>query len=1156
LHLRDSTIYQNVGGIWNFGGSASISGSFITYNTRTGIFDATTMDISDSVISNNGLGSSSYGAAGIYHRSIHPMTVSGCTVADNGGPGILANGGLTVLASTVSGNNRGIPTFGDGNSSLGGIVCGGGTVLGSILVGNLGAGIVALDSTINGCTVSNSTGAGILMRGNTTVSGCVVTGNGANPDLSPLDGSGGIDNQGVGSVTGCTISGNSSAAASTPYYNILKPMGGGILNEGFNLTVSGCTISGNSADWSGGGIANFGSMDVEGCTVTGNTAGDPGGGLYNGGYGATLTIDVAPALGDRHSVFSGNTAPSGTNLQNDGTMTFNPTSTDAATVLTAAPDAGPADPGGVIYTVQMLAAQTGAPVRAQGTVTLYDGQNNVLRIATIDASATVNLYDSQNHPLGTTTLDANGRFSFPALPEIRAGVVAQPSLFAVYGGGGGYGSSTSAPFIQALNRLTVTFDAADSTTLQADADAVATMPAPVDDSGAPIPVAAVIRFTGTAPDLTLSTQDHVTLLVFAANGTTVVGNSPALHVTGGDVALVNVTLTTATDAPTVLVTGGRLTLRNDTIQESTGYNQAAVAVSGGGIADMGTAASPGGNTINVNGVGQALLSTGLSAITTAGSSFQVNGAPAFPVAAITLASSANPALPNQSVTFTATVSAPSSGLAAPAGTVTFVDTTTGTTLGVATLSAGTAQWTSASLPAGAQTVAAVFSGDGNYLSSAATLVQQVRYGFSGFQAPLNSNLVFGLNRTVPIKFQLTDSSGTSLSSLSAIVSLKVLSSRGTDVLGNGGGTALRYDPTAKQFIANWQTKGLSAGTYTVVLRLADGTTYQRTVQLAANGSGKLQADANGSTVATAGALLAGDVQLYVDNSNGELTADELARIDDAVAGVAALIAPYGVALTEVSDPTQASAILTMDTTSVLGGQADGVLGCTTDTGQITLVDGWDFYAASDTTQIGAAQYDFETVVTHELGHALGLGHSADATSVMYATLDPGAVKRALTTADLNVPDSDGADACGLHAAVPPSARLTSPFASLPFPKSAAGNGEAHRHGMVPARTVFRAVSLLDAVFTDLALLVDEDRSPLRQNSDTLLRVSSGSNLRTAASPLSSARALTPTSGEDTGASTVSRQRAAEGLWFALAVDRSKRSAANELFDASLSSGSR
>jgi hypothetical protein len=143
------------------------------------------------------------------------------------------------------------------------------------------------------------------------------------------------------------------------------------------------------------------------------------------------------------------------------------------------------------------------------------------------------------------------------------------------------------------------------------------------------------------------------------------------------------------------------------------------------------------------------------------------------------------------------------------------------------------------------------------------------------------------------------------------------------------------------------------------------------------------------------------------------------RIQDAVTAADAVTEPYGVAVTEVTDPTLADVTLNMDATSAVGGYVDGVLGCTTDAGQITIINGWNFYAGSDATQIGSAQYDFETVVTHELGHALGLGHTTDSTSVMYATLNTGSVDRTLTAADLNVPDTGTTGACGLHAAMIP-----------------------------------------------------------------------------------------------------------------------------------------
>jgi hypothetical protein len=297
----------------------------------------------------------------------------------------------------------------------------------------------------------------------------------------------------------------------------------------------------------------------------------------------------------------------------------------------------------------------------------------------------------------------------------------------------------------------------------------------------------------------------------------------------------------------------------------------------------------------------------------------------------------------------------------------------------------------------------------------------VPFNFSGFRPPLAQNMAFALNRTIPIKWQLTDIDGSLMTSLSAVTSLQVAPVNPDNSLGTPfnptptPGTSLRND--GSQYIFDWQTKVLAAGTYEILLTLADGTLHTKVLQLTKNGSSAgLTTVAAGGTGSAAGALLGGDIDLYVDNTNGELTADQLARIQDAVTAVDTVTEPYGVAVMEVADPTLADVTLNMDTTSAVGGYADGVLGCTTDAGQITIITGWNFYAGSDQTQIGSGQYDFETVVTHELGHALGLGHSSDSTSVMYATLNTGTVNRSLTTADLNVPDSDTTGACGLHAA--------------------------------------------------------------------------------------------------------------------------------------------
>jgi hypothetical protein len=360
---------------------------------------------------------------------------------------------------------------------------------------------------------------------------------------------------------------------------------------------------------------------------------------------------------------------------------------------------------------------------------------------------------------------------------------------------------------------------------------------------------------------------------------------------------------------------------------------------------------------------------------------------------------------------------------APAGTLTY-SPAAGTVLGP-----------------GLQNLTVTAAATNDYNAATASVVLPVKYAFSGFLPPLSKSLVFAVNRTIPIKFTLSDANGNAITSLSAVTSLQI---QALDVNGNPAGApftpastnsqGLQYNGGQYQF--NWQTKGLAAGSYQIVLKLADGTTQTKTIQLTAGGSsaGLVTGSSGGTT--TAGALLGGEVDLYVDNSNGDLSSDELARIQDAITSIDATIAPYGVTIIEVSDPTQANVTLNMNTTSALGGVAQGVLGCTTDADQVTMIQGWNWYAGSDPTRIAAGQYDFETAVMHELGHVLGLGHSSNTTSVMYAMLATGSTDRALTKADLSVPD-DSSGPCALQAGViaSVSASNRTPAGSVGIPGS-------------------------------------------------------------------------------------------------------------------------
>ena len=108
----------------------------------------------------------------------------------------------------------------------------------------------------------------------------------------------------------------------------------------------------------------------------------------------------------------------------------------------------------------------------------------------------------------------------------------------------------------------------------------------------------------------------------------------------------------------------------------------------------------------------------------------------------TVASSLNPSIIGQPVTFTATVSGSGSGT--PTGTVNFKDG--GTVVDTATLVDGSASFMDQSLTAGAHSITVVYSGDSNYSGSTSGTLTENVYSSNG---PTTTSLVSSANPSRP-----------------------------------------------------------------------------------------------------------------------------------------------------------------------------------------------------------------------------------------------------------------------------------------------------------------------------------------------------------------------------------------------------------------------
>jgi Ca2+-binding RTX toxin-like protein len=143
-----------------------------------------------------------------------------------------------------------------------------------------------------------------------------------------------------------------------------------------------------------------------------------------------------------------------------------------------------------------------------------------------------------------------------------------------------------------------------------------------------------------------------------------------------------------------------------------------------------------------------------------------------------------------------------------------------------------------------------------------------------------------------------------------------------------------------------------------------------------------------------------------DDTGAGIDPSEMARVNDALSYLNAALGSFGVNLSMADPGTTADVHVHFASSTPSGGASDGVLGFTTAENDVYLVTGWNFYTGADPAQIGAGQYDFLTLATHELSHTVGLGESSDPASVMYEYLSPGTVRRTFTDGNLTAINTD------------------------------------------------------------------------------------------------------------------------------------------------------
>jgi hypothetical protein len=725
LTVTDCTIAGNMavgrgGGIYNgYPGTVTVTGSTISGNSTTGdgggIWDSGTVTVTNSAMVNNLAGSGS----------------------GNFGGGIDNNGGTaTVTNSTITSNS----TTGDG----GGIYNYFGTL------------------TVSGATIGNNSAAGAGGGIDTHGGSAIVTGATIGNNSAVTDG-GGIWNSGTVTVTNSTIADNSAS------------YGGGIFNDYGTLTAVNSTVAYNEIP--GGGSGTGGGLDVVGGTATLdntivvlNTDGT--------GHGAPAD-DIAGAVA----------SASASNLIGTGGAGGLTTGSNGNQVGVAHPGLGAlASNGGPTQTIALVrsspaidAGSNALAVDAQGNPLTTDQRgrgfprivNGVVDIGAFEAhhatttavvsSANPSVY-GQSVTFTATVTAADPGFGAPTgsvtfrdgsttlgTGTLAAGIAnftttklatRHHAITAVYSGDSTFATSTSAALSQIVNQDGTTTAVIASVSPSVFGQSV-TVTATVSAMGARsgTPTGTVTFYNGTTAlgtgrlnssgratfaTKTLAVGTHAIMAVYGGNANFTTSSSTALTQTVNQDG--TTTTVTSSKDPSVYGQSVMFTATVKAAAPGSGTPTGLVTFLDG-TTTLGTAtlSSTGTATFTTSS-----LSTGTHVITAvhrgdldfkSSTSMALKQVVNHDGTTTSVVSSANPSVSGQAVTFTAPVTAAAPGSGTPTGIVTFYDSAT--VVGTATLSGGTATFTTESLAVGTHRIKVVYGGDSNFNACTSAVLNQV-----------------------------------------------------------------------------------------------------------------------------------------------------------------------------------------------------------------------------------------------------------------------------------------------------------------------------------------------------------------------------------------------------------------------------------------------